>query len=476
MGKYKYLLKNMGIMTISNFSSKILSFLMVPLYTSVLTTSEYGTYDFYVTTILLLTPLLSFNILDAVIRYCLDDDSDHEKIFTIGVKFCFRAIIICGCFVLVNECFSIITLFNQYPLYFFLYFSLSLTFDLLNQFARGIERLFDVAVGEIINTVTLISLNIVLLLFVKIGIAGYFIAYCAAFGLADTYLLLRLKAWRYFKWQHLKKSKLEKTMKTYSAPMILQNMGAWINNLSDRYVVTWLCGSTANGIYSISYKIPAMLTIFQTIFNQAWTISAVKTQNDEAEEFYSKIYSLYNMGFVLCCTLLIGADKVIARILFSKDFYLAWMYSPFLLISVVFNSIAGLLGGILIAQKKTNIIASTSIIGAVVNVVLNLILVKFVGPIGAAISTMVSYFIVWGKRLVKTRKSSKLHLKLKRDIFSYIILLLQALALLVFKENMMIYSVQMIFVGINILLYGSEIKDLFRQVMKRNRNNEEVKR
>lgn len=467
MGKYKYLLKNIGIMTISNFSSKILSFLMVPLYTSVLTTSEYGTYDFYITTILLLTPLLSFNILDAVIRYCLDDDSDNEKIFTIGVKYCFRAIIICGCLILLNNYFSIITLFNKYPLYFFLYFSLSLTFDLLNQFARGIERLFDVAVGEVINTVTLISLNIILLLFVKMGIVGYFIAYCVAFALADVYLCIRLKVWRFFKWKYLKRNKLEKIMRTYSAPMILQNMGAWINNLSDRYVVTWLCGSTANGIYSISYKIPAMLTIFQTIFNQAWTISAVKTQNDEAEEFYSRIYNLYNMGFVLCCTLLISMDKVIARILFSKDFYLAWKYSPFLLISVVFNSLAGLLGGILIAQKKTNIIASTSIIGAGVNIILNLILVKFIGPIGAAVATMVSYFMVWEKRLVKTQQSSGLNLKLKRDIFSYIILLLQAFVLLVFKANIVIYSLQIILVSVVVLLYRSEIKGLLRQVMKR---------
>ena len=49
---YKYLFKNIGLLTISNFTSKILTFLLVPLYTNVLTTEEYGTYDFYVVTAL----------------------------------------------------------------------------------------------------------------------------------------------------------------------------------------------------------------------------------------------------------------------------------------------------------------------------------------------------------------------------------------------------------------------------------------
>ena len=58
MGKYKYLFKNIGIMTISNFGTKILSFLMVPLYTNLLSTSEYGTYDLYQTTLFLFVPIL----------------------------------------------------------------------------------------------------------------------------------------------------------------------------------------------------------------------------------------------------------------------------------------------------------------------------------------------------------------------------------------------------------------------------------
>ena len=82
------------------------------------------------------------------------------------------------------------------------------------------------------------------------------------------------------------------------------------------------------------------------------------------------------MGFVILCSCIIAVNKIVARILFSDEFYDAWRYAPFLIISVIFNSLAGLLGGILIAQKKTNLISMTTLSGAVVNLSLNIVFVK----------------------------------------------------------------------------------------------------
>ena len=62
---------------------------------------------------------------------------------------------------------------------------------------------------------------------------------------------------------------MKKEMVAYSVPMGLGNIGWWINNVSDRYIVTWICGLAANGVYSVAYKIPSLLSMFQQIFNQA---------------------------------------------------------------------------------------------------------------------------------------------------------------------------------------------------------------
>ena len=76
---YKYLLKNIGLLTLSNFGTKILLFLLLPLYTSILTVEEYGLYDFINTTITLLIPVLTFNISEAVIRFLLEKGEVMKK-------------------------------------------------------------------------------------------------------------------------------------------------------------------------------------------------------------------------------------------------------------------------------------------------------------------------------------------------------------------------------------------------------------
>ena len=67
MGRYKYLLKNIGLLTLSSFTTKLLSFFLVPLYTNVLSTTEYGTYDMFNTTIGVLLPILTLNIQESEI-------------------------------------------------------------------------------------------------------------------------------------------------------------------------------------------------------------------------------------------------------------------------------------------------------------------------------------------------------------------------------------------------------------------------
>lgn len=72
MNKYKYLFKNIGLLTLSSFATKLLSFFLVPLYTNILTTTEYGTYDLFNTTVGVLLPILTLNVQDAVMRFAMD--------------------------------------------------------------------------------------------------------------------------------------------------------------------------------------------------------------------------------------------------------------------------------------------------------------------------------------------------------------------------------------------------------------------
>lgn len=458
MEKYKYFLKNIGLMTLSNFASKILSFLLVPLYTSVLTTADYGLYDIYTTTAFLLVPLLSGAVSQAALRFSMDADSDRRQVFSEAVRTFIRASLIVVVAVVINAWLNLVPLFNEYPIFFILYYVFCLLSDILLSFARGIDCIFDVAIAGIISSVVIIVLNVTLLLVFPMGVSGYFIANISAFVVVSIYLIIRLKLWRYLTTGRDKS--LSGEMAEYSRPLIFDQIAWWINNVSDRYIVTWICGAAANGIYSVAFKIPSILNVFQSIFNQAWTLSAVKEIDESPGEFYSRIYSIYNCGLVLLCSLLLVGDKVVALILYANDFYQAWQYAPLLTISVVFSCLCGVFEGIFAAAKETKILASTTIVGAVINIAMNLILVRYYGPLGAAFSTMVSYGLVWFARLRKASSIVRLNIHLSRDLASYAILLLQSFLLILITDPVYMYAIEVLLLILIVLLYVKDLKVL----------------
>ena len=103
MGSYRKLGKNMISLTIGNFASKLLSFLFVPFYTAVLTTSEYGTADLVTTTVTLLFPFFSLIICESMMRFALNKNEDPEKVYQIGMLVWgigFTALLICSSLIL----------------------------------------------------------------------------------------------------------------------------------------------------------------------------------------------------------------------------------------------------------------------------------------------------------------------------------------------------------------------------------------
>lgn len=467
--KVRYLFKNIGLLTISQFSSKFLTFILVPLYTNILTTEQYGTYDVFHTTISLLIPVLMINITDAVLRFSLDGSEDKSKVFSVGVTVYGKGLLVFGILVAINYFANILPVLNAYIPYLILMFTVTAAHEVLIGYARGCDAVFDVAVAGIISSVVAISLNIYLLVFAKMGLDGYFCANIAGVLCAAVYLVVRLKVWRNIYFTGLDK-KLQQQMLIYSFPMMLTSVSWWVNSFSSRYVILGLCGVAANGIYSVAYKIPSILTAFQEVFNKAWVLSSVKTfdENDESG-FFSKTYSIYNGVMILICSVIIAATRFLAGLLFAKDFYTAWKYVPFLTISVIFGAMSGYLGGIFAATRDTKAYAISTIIGAGVNLALSFVLVQFIGPMGAAVAAMVSYVIVWLIRILLVRKHIKLRLRLKRDCIAYMLLVLQTIVLLYLPEGIGMYALLLLVTVVIAGLFYKEVVTIAKSVLiKRN--------
>ena len=456
VNRYKYLFKNIGLLTLSSFATKLLSFFLVPLYTNILSTTEYGTYDLFNTTIGVLLPILTLNIQESVIRFAMDDKFDRRAIVSTCTKFFLGANLLVAAGLGTNAIFGFSAIVKEYALYFFLMFLAQSLSGIVVAYIRGTDRITDLSISSVIASAVTIGLNILFLAVFKLGLVGYFLANIIGPLMQSVYLVFRSDMLRNMVW---KKgfAKERREMLNYCEPMIANSIAWWVNSASDRYVVVFFCGLAENGIYSVASKIPSILNIFQTIFNQAWTLSAVRDFDPEDKNgFFSNTYRAYNCLMVVMCSAIIVADKILAKFLYAKDFFVAWKYVPWLTIAIVFGALSGYIGGVFSAVKNSKIFAQSTAIGAVLNLALNIAFTPMIGALGAAIATAVSYMVVWAVRYRSSRQYIKLQINIVRDLASYGILVVQAMALLLLEGAMVYWVEGALFLGM-VAIYAKDV-------------------
>lgn len=461
MGRYKYLINHIALFSISNFVSKILVFfLLVPFYTSILTTAEYGIVDIMQVTLLLLVPALTMNMGEAALRFGIERDEKRTDIFWIGLKYCGIATLIVAVIASVSAFFVPIEI-KKYLMFFIILFATNALYEFLLLFYQGSEMVPVVVLGSISCTIVMLGSNLFLLLVLKIGLNGYLLAQILSYLVASTVMLLAGK--KNLVRQSGKNQELERELLDYGKPMILYSTGSWINNASDRYIVAAICGTAVNGIYGAAYKIPAMLTVFQRIFAQAWQMSATKSYREEdSAEFFSTMYRIYNAFMVLGCSFLIVIVKLLAQFLFRKDFYTAWEFVPPLLISIIFGALTGFLGSICLAYKDSKSMSIATGTGALLNIILNLISVPYMGAMGAAIATAISYYTMYLLAFIFVKRHVTLKLRLVKDYLAYAAVILQAV--LTICEVSYVYPVNVFIWIVLVVMYFRETRQIVQKL------------
>lgn len=423
--KIKNLSQNAILFTISGFGTRIVSFFLVPFYTYVLSTGEYGKVDLVTTTVQLLIPILTINIQDAVLRFSLDEQYQKEDVISVGFQIVCLSTVVLSVGLFVLKFFGIITLEANYILFLYVSFIVGAINNNLSMYIKAKNQVRVLAVWGIINTIITCICNLLLLLVLKMGVNGYMIAYVSGTIVADIGMFLSGNVLC-----DLKKSrntfKITCIMLLYSAPLIANSLGWWINNASDRYILTYFCGAAINGVYAVSYKIPSILSALQSVFYNAWSISSItEFDAEDTDGFIGDTYTLYSSLSFLACSLIMLLNIYIARLLYSKDFFLAWRYVPLLLIGTAFNGLGLFDGCIYTAVKRTKDISITTIISALINTLLNFLLIPIIGAYGAAFATMVGYFAIWVTRTVGLKKIIRMKVDWKCQIAMIATILIQ---------------------------------------------------
>ena len=461
MSKYKELAKNTGIFALANFSSKILIFLLVPIYTRVLTTTEYGFYDLVYTTIQLFVPILTLNISEAVMRFLMKDGVSKKSVFSIAVLDIFIGSIAFALLLLVNNLFSLSDLISQYSIYIFVIFVFYTLNNFLIQFSKGIDKIGVTAISGVISTAVMLAMNVILLVVFDWGLLGFFIANVCGYVIPCIYIVSRLRLWELFEIKIDKKLQWE--MVYYALPLVLNILSWWVNNTSDRYIVTAIVGIQASAIISVEYKIPQILSTIGGFFIKSWQISAIKIQEDKSDTtFVSNMLLYYNALLLIIASGIILFVKPISNILFGISFYSAWELVPFLIISSLFNAISGCIGAIMGAKMDTHNIAKSALVGMIANIILNIVLTFLMGPQGITISTLIASFLIFYMRKDSVKEINS---ETYRAIYLSWILLVVEACLLIYMDFIIGALIAMV---INLFLLKDVIKPLYLKIFKRN--------
>lgn len=419
--KYKRLFSDTLLFALSNFGSKFLIFLLVPLYTHVLTTAEYGTADIVTTTVNLLIPILTLSICEATLRFALDKRNEPQKVLS-------NSLILTGfAIVVVLAVTPIIRLVSEeifdYWWCFVAVFSTGALQTVFANYLKGRELTKLYAVQGCIYTIVLIACNILFLLVFQIRLYGYLISIAIANLFCCLFMCVAGKLFRDLKNIKADKILLHK-MISYSMPMTLSSVAWWINSSADKYMLIGIVGIGASGLYAVAHKIPTIFSTFTGLFSQAWRISAISNYEDsEKDEYYSIMYRFYTLVCMYVCLAITLSSQLIAAILFSSDFYDAWCLVSPLLLAAVFEAFAGFLASIYAAINKTKILAISTCVGALFNIALNAVFIYLLGMLGAPIATFLSFIVVCVIRTVILEKYVHFKINYLRLIISLIVLI-----------------------------------------------------
>lgn len=458
MNRYKKLLSNTVLFAVGTFSSKALVFLLMPLYTAVLSTQEYGTVDLIMQAGNLLLPLVSVGIINSIVRFGLDASVRKSDVFTTGL-----ATVFCGFLILLlfHPLLRKISYISDNMLLIYLFVLMSSLRSVCSQFVRSLECVKLYTVDGIFSTFTTIMFNILFLVVFKLGITGYVLATVCADFLSALLLFVIARLYQYLQFKGIQRSVVADMLK-YAIPMIPNTMFWWITSASDRYIIAFYLGNDVNGLYAAASKIPTIVTLFSSIFMDAWQMSAVTERGSiERNRFFTNVFGTYQSlifavgsGLILCC-------KLLTMIMVSSSFYESWTFIPFLIMATSFSCLVSFLGSVYMVEKKSVLNFLTTAAGAVTNVVLNLILIPQWGANGAAFATFVSYFTVFLLRAIDTRRFVKIRFSSMKLALNTVLLLVQSLVMIHEVPGWLVIEI-----GITVLMVLLNLKSIFESLSR----------
>lgn len=402
---------------IGNFGTKILSYIMVLVYSYFITPDDLGYYDVVLTTISMIQPLIIFQINDGVFRFLIDSSKDNQgKIISGSIKF------LCLITIFSEVIYAFFCSFNSIEYAIWIGFLLigTMFYVIFQDIIRGLGKNKEYAFYGILNGFVMLLCEIVGLVILKLGVQSLIISKVIAYIVCIILMIFRTP-------EILQSIKIKtsfsqfKPIIKYSAPLVPNTICWWVVNSSDRYIILFFLGTTYNGIYSMANKFPTILTTITSIFYLAWQEAAIKEyKSPDRDNFFSDIFKKYYVLLFTLCLCAIPATRILIEVFVSEAYKMAWEYTGFLYLGAVFSALCSFLGMGYQISKETHRSILTTIFAAIINIIINIGSIKMIGLQAASFSTFVAYLFLMIIRVGHSKKYFKLKINWTEFIILFI--------------------------------------------------------
>lgn len=444
------LAKNTIILAVGVFFPKLAVFITLPVLTGCLTKTEYGTYDLILTLVSLLLPAATFQIQAAAFRFLIEKRDRLKEIQSIITNIYIFIIPI-----------SLIVLLMLYLLLriqsedeilrleICIYFMLDLFCATTRQVTRGLGKNSAYAWSTFVSSIIQVVGSIFCVWGLKWGLNGAVFALCIGEFFAFWFLTLKIGLWNYFNFKLISKKQIKKLLE-YSWPMVPNSLSSWVMRVSDRFVITAFMGVAANAVYAVAYKIPSILNLAQNTFNMAWQEDAsLASKQEDSNAYYSKIFrKIYDLSAGMM-SVLIGITPILFATLIRGDYAEAYNQILVLYLAIFFLIISTFWGGLYVAYQRTKSVGVTAVAAAMINLGVDVALIKYIGLYAASGSTLVSYLFLCVFRIFDTRKFVSIKYDYKHIMVVLVIVIGQCIMC---AQRTLLFDVIDFFIGIIVFI------------------------
>ncbi len=464
MASTKRFVSNMGFYALGTFATKLLQFLFVPIYSKFIDPSDMGTYNVILATVAFAIPLLFQSIWEGSFRFTIEQGDDGRKVLATSSRYCMMlSALYTVSFLIVSYALNL-----QYGLFILLYALGQVGTSYWQFAARALKANKAYAMSTVINSSIAIVLNLILILVFRMGITALFVANIAGAFVMVLFLETRLHLLADISRYPFNKELLLQIIK-YSIPLAINLISWWLMSSCNSIIISSTLGTAQNGIYAIALKFGTILSIVTTIITLAWQEEAFRNYGEKDQDVYfNKVLNILVKGLLGSTLFIIPITYILYKYFVFGEYREGVILVGFIYLSAVYNALSCHLGSAFLARKESGIMFYTTLSGGIINVLVAMLLVQYVGIIGAVIGTLLGNMFNFYIRIPLLYKRISLTINYHSLISLTILCLAVTYVCIVCKTNI----TQLMIISLFTLLLGLSVnKQLLATIINKLRNN-----